>query len=173
MLDEFTREWLAIDVSRRRTSEDVVERLSDLFVTRGTPKYIRSDNGPEFTAGRVQNWLDRVAVALLDHRTTPEYQVALRKSGIAHGQAGLSATEQETRAANRKAKFDMYIAKQLAKEWDTGVLTMNNCYHWQFELLQAYRDGSLHERLRQVTSADTMCRTPSLARGSATEQTIH
>ena len=121
----------------------------------------------------VLEWLDRVAVALLDHRTTPEYQVALRKSGIAHGQAGLSATEQETRAANRKAKFDMYIAKQLAKEWDTGVLTKNNCYHWQFELLQAYWDGSLHERLRQVTSADTTCRTPSLARGSATEQTIH
>jgi hypothetical protein len=61
----------------------------------------------------------------------------------------------------------MHIAKQLAKEWDTGVL------NWQFELLQAYWDGSLHERLRQVTSADTMCRTPSLARGSATEQTIH
>jgi transposase InsO family protein len=34
-------------------------------VTRGTPKYIRSDNGPEFTAGRVQNWLDRVAVRTL------------------------------------------------------------------------------------------------------------
>ena len=121
----------------------------------------------------VLEWLDRVAVALLDHGTTPEYQEALRKSGIAHGQSALSATEQETRAANRKAKFEMHIAKQLAKEWDTGVLTMNNCNHWQFKLLQAYWDGSLHERLRQVTSADTMCRTPSLARGSATEQTIH
>ena len=86
----------------------------------------------------VLEWLDRVAVALLDHRTTPEYQEALRKSGISHGQAGLSATEQETRAANRKAKFDMHMAKQLAKEWDTGVLTMNNCNHWQFKLLQAY-----------------------------------
>ncbi|MCP4855060.1 MAG: IS3 family transposase, partial [Fuerstiella sp.] len=65
MLDEFTRECLAIDVSRRLTSEDVVERLSDLFVTRGTPKYIRSDNGPEFTAGRVRTWLDRVGVRTL------------------------------------------------------------------------------------------------------------
>ncbi len=108
----------------------------------------------------VLEWLDRVAVAFLDHRTTPEYQEALRKSGIAHGQTGLSATEQETRAANRKAKFDMRIAEQLAKEWDTGVLTREG-EDWQLNLLQAYWDGSLHERLRQVTSADTMCRTPS------------
>jgi endonuclease/exonuclease/phosphatase family metal-dependent hydrolase len=121
----------------------------------------------------VLEWLDRVAVALLDHGTTPEYQEALRKSGIAHGQSALSATEQETRAANRKAKFEMHIAKQLAKEYDTGVLTMDNCHHWQFKLLQAYWEGSLHKPLRQVTSAESMCRTPSLARGSATEQTIH
>jgi transposase InsO family protein len=65
MLDEYTRECLAIDVSRRLTSEDVVERLSNLFVTRGTPKYIRSDNGPEFTAGRVRTWLDRGGVQTL------------------------------------------------------------------------------------------------------------
>jgi transposase InsO family protein len=50
LIDEFTRECLAIDVSRRLTSEDVLERLSDLFVQRGVPEYIRSDNGPEFTA---------------------------------------------------------------------------------------------------------------------------
>jgi transposase InsO family protein len=65
ILDEYTRECLAIDVSRRLTSEDVVDRLSDLFVTRGTPKYIRSDNGPQFTAGRVRNWLDHVGVRTL------------------------------------------------------------------------------------------------------------
>ena len=50
VIDEFTRECLAIDVSRRLTSEDVLERLSDLFVRRGVPEYIRSDNGSEFTA---------------------------------------------------------------------------------------------------------------------------
>ena len=125
-----------------------------------------------WTIRSVLEWLDRVAVALLHHRTTPEYQEALRKAGIAHGQTGLSATEQETRAANRRAKFDMHIAKQLIKGWDTGMMTMNNCCNWKFKLLQAYWDGSLQERLTQVASADTMCRTPSLARGSATEQTI-
>ena len=65
LLDEFTRECLAIDVSRRLTSEDVLERLSDLFVRRGVPRYIRSDNGPEFTAGKVREWLERVDVQTL------------------------------------------------------------------------------------------------------------
>ena len=45
----------ATDVARRLTSEDVVERLSDLFIQRGTPDFIRSDNGPEFTAYRVRD----------------------------------------------------------------------------------------------------------------------
>ena len=42
LIDEFTREWLAVDVARRMTSEDVLERLSDLFIQRGPPEYIRS-----------------------------------------------------------------------------------------------------------------------------------
>ena len=65
VIDEFTRECLAIDVARRLTSEDVLERLSDLFVCRGVPKHIRSDNGPEFTAIAVQDWLRRVRVKTL------------------------------------------------------------------------------------------------------------
>ena len=65
MIDEFTRECLAIDVSRRLTSEDVLERLSDLFIHRGPPEYIRSDNGPEFTAHRVRDWLENVGVKSL------------------------------------------------------------------------------------------------------------
>ena len=49
-VDEYTRECLLIDVGRRLSSENVLERLSDLFLERGTPTYIRSDNAPEFTA---------------------------------------------------------------------------------------------------------------------------
>ena len=65
VIDESTRECLAIDVSRRMTSEDVLERLSDLFVQRDTPDFIRSDNGPEFAAGRVREWLENVGVKTL------------------------------------------------------------------------------------------------------------
>jgi putative transposase len=65
IVDEFTRECLAIDVARKLTSEDVLERLSDLFIRRDVPDYVRSDNGPEFAAKRVKDWLDRVEVKTL------------------------------------------------------------------------------------------------------------
>ena len=65
VIDEFTRECLAIDVARRLTSDDVLERLSDLFVRRGVPGHIRSGNGPEFTAKAVREWLGRVGVTTL------------------------------------------------------------------------------------------------------------
>ncbi len=65
VIDEFTRECLAIDVARKLKSDDVLERLSDLFVRRGVPGHIRSDNGPEFTAKKVRSWLGRVGVTTL------------------------------------------------------------------------------------------------------------
>lgn len=65
LIDEHSRECLAIDVARRLTSEDVLERLSDLFVRRGVPAYLRSDNGSEFTANKVRDWLSRVGVTTL------------------------------------------------------------------------------------------------------------
>ncbi len=65
VIDEYSRECLAIDVARKLTSEDVLERLSDLFVRRGVPNHIRSDNGPEFTAKKVTEWLERVNVKTL------------------------------------------------------------------------------------------------------------
>lgn len=65
MVDEYTRECLAIDVERRLNSEDVLVRLADLFVRRGTPGYLRSDNGSEFTALAVRDWLQRVNVGTL------------------------------------------------------------------------------------------------------------
>lgn len=50
ILDEFTRECLACFVSRKITSQDVIDQLFKLFIFRGIPEHIRSDNGPEFTA---------------------------------------------------------------------------------------------------------------------------
>ena len=65
LIDEFSRECLAIDVARRMTSENVLERLSDLFIHRGVSRYLRSDNGPEFTATKVRQWLAQVEVKIL------------------------------------------------------------------------------------------------------------
>jgi putative transposase len=65
LVDEYTRECLAIDVARKLTSDEVLERLSWLMATRGVPEHIRSDNGPEFTATVVRQWLKNVGVKTL------------------------------------------------------------------------------------------------------------
>ena len=65
LIDEYTRECLALRVERRLTSEQVLETLAELFVYRGVPKFIRSDNGPEFTAQAVREWLGQVGVETL------------------------------------------------------------------------------------------------------------
>ena len=64
LMDEHTLECLAIDVARSLKHGDVLERLSGLF-RRGVPKHIRSDNGSEFTAKAVREWLGRVGVKTL------------------------------------------------------------------------------------------------------------
>ncbi len=65
IIDEYTRECLAILTQRRITSGDVIDQLFYLFIFRGTPGYIRSDNGPEFTARAVRNWLKDLEVTTL------------------------------------------------------------------------------------------------------------
>ena len=64
-MDEYSRECLAIEVERKIKSLDVLCRLSECMVEYGIPEYIRSDNGPEFTAKTVRKWLERVKVGTL------------------------------------------------------------------------------------------------------------
>lgn len=65
VIDEYTRECLAFDVARRLRADDVLFCLSELMIERGVPNYIRSDNGPEFTAKAVRQWLGRVGAETL------------------------------------------------------------------------------------------------------------
>ncbi len=60
VVDEFTRECLSIRLNRRLNSTDVIDVLSDLFILRGVPEHIRSDNGPEFVAKAVRKWIHAV-----------------------------------------------------------------------------------------------------------------
>jgi putative transposase len=65
MIDEYTRECLAIVAERRLNSDDVLHCLTDLFVKHGAPEHIRSDNGSEFTAKVVREWLGHIGVRTL------------------------------------------------------------------------------------------------------------
>jgi len=60
VIDEFTRECLSIRVARKLKSLDVIDVLSDLFILRGVPGHVRSDNGPEFIATAVREWIAAV-----------------------------------------------------------------------------------------------------------------
>ena len=65
IVDEYTRECLGIVVERQITAKMVLDALYYLFIARGVPEYIRSDNGPEFTATAVRDWLARLKVKTL------------------------------------------------------------------------------------------------------------
>ena len=60
VIDEFTHECLAIRINRKLKAVDVIDVLSDLFILRGVPSHIRSDNGPEFVAKAIQDWITAV-----------------------------------------------------------------------------------------------------------------
>jgi len=65
LVDEYTRENLALEVGRGMRAEEVIDVLAELFVLRGVPKHIRSDNGPEFIAAAIRRWLAYAGVEAL------------------------------------------------------------------------------------------------------------
>ena len=64
-IDEYTRECLTVLVARKIKTQDVIDTLFNLFIFRGIPRHIRSDNGPEFTAKAIRKWLSRLGVKTL------------------------------------------------------------------------------------------------------------
>ena len=65
VIDEYTRECLALPVGRSLKSDDVQACLTELFIRRGIPEHIRSDNGSEFTCEKVRSWLGKIGVKTL------------------------------------------------------------------------------------------------------------
>ena len=65
LIDEFTRQCLALRVARRLNSYDLIETLADVMLIHGVPEHIRSDNGPEFVAQKLRNWLSAVGAKTL------------------------------------------------------------------------------------------------------------
>ena len=65
IIDEYTREFLAILVARKIRNQEVIDLLFQLFIFRGIPEHIRCDSGPEFTAEAVRRWLNHLGVKTL------------------------------------------------------------------------------------------------------------
>lgn len=65
LIDEYSRQCLKIEVGRKLKSKDVLDALAEAMARRGVPHYIRSDNGPEFIARDVQDWLDEMGIGTI------------------------------------------------------------------------------------------------------------
>jgi putative transposase len=64
LIDEYTRECLALSVVRRLNSLEVIDTLAEVMLGHVIPEHIRSDNGPEFIAHELQKWLAKVGTAM-------------------------------------------------------------------------------------------------------------
>ena len=83
VIDEFTHECLAICINRKLEAVDVIHVLSDLFILRGVPGHIRSDNGPEFVAKAAREWIAAVGASLTRLQTTSTGGVCARIRRVA------------------------------------------------------------------------------------------
>jgi putative transposase len=108
IIDEYTRECLAIMVARKITNQDVIDLLFQLFILRGIPKHIRSDNGPEFTAKAIRKWLNRLGVKTLFIEPGSPWE-----NGYIESFNGKMRDE----LLNREIFTTLYEAKVLIEQW--------------------------------------------------------
>jgi len=103
IIDEFTHECLAIRVSRRLKSIDVIDVLSDLFILRGVPEHIRSDNGPEFVAKAVQQWIGAVGAKTAYITPAAHGRTASSKASMRVCATSCSTARSSTRCAKPRS----------------------------------------------------------------------
>ena len=108
VIDEFTRRCLAIPVARKLKSDDVLACLTELFTIHGPPDHIRSDNGSEFTANAVRDWLGRIGVKTLFITPASPWE-----NGYNESFNGKLRDE----LLNREIFYTLAEAKVLIKQW--------------------------------------------------------
>ena len=121
----------------------------------------------------ILNWLDLLATALSEHRATPEYAEAVRKSGVAHLQSGLTEAELQAKKELRNAKLRLHTAKDLAKKWEARQITYQTSRTWEFNLLLEFWNGSLDKRVRELSAPNPSRRSPYASIVSVTTATEH
>mgnify|MGYP001584624728 FL=1 len=121
ILDEHSRECRAITVKRKLNSTEVIDVLTDLFILRGVPAFIRSDNGPEFIAEAVRNWSKQ-----LGQRPPTSSRDYPRRTDIAKASMGECATSCLTaKSSTRCGK-----PKLLSKDGGTTTAPNDPIVHW-------------------------------------------
>jgi transposase InsO family protein len=143
VMDEYTRECLAIDVSRRLNSADVIDRLFDLFISRGIPEYIRSDNGPEFVSKSIRRWLHTSGVRTLYIEPGSPWE-----NGYIESFNGKLRDE----LLNREIFDTVFEAKVLADRWKREYNTVRPHSSLQYRppAPEAILDQRLSERVVRV-----------------------
>jgi transposase InsO family protein len=111
IVDEYTRECLALKVDRSITSEDVIDTLAELFAIRGVPRHIRSDNGPEFIAKAIQRWTKQVEIETLYIEPGSPWENAYAESFHSRFRDELLAAEEFE---------DLATARRLTAAWKEG-----------------------------------------------------
>ena len=103
VIDEFTHECLAIRVARKLKAIDVIDLLSDLFILRGVPGHIRSDNGPEFVAKAVQDWIAAVGARPPTSRPAARGRTAMWRASTRACATSCSTARSSTRSRRRRS----------------------------------------------------------------------
>lgn len=137
IVDEHTRECLAIEVARRLRSDDVLFCLAELFVHRG-PTHIRSDNGPEFAAKAVRQWLQRVGVQTLFIEPGSPWE-----NGYVESFNGKSRDE----LLNREPFATLWEVQVLVERWRRHYNQIRPIGHWGYgpPLLKRSRPNSMRK----------------------------
>jgi transposase InsO family protein len=136
VVDEYTRECLVLEVDRRMTSDDVVDILARLFLTRGMPRHIRSDNGPEFVARAIRDYVKSVGIETLYVEPGSPWENGFVESFHSRLRDELLNREEFTSVAEAKA---------LSAAWRVEYVSFRQPCN---SLIAARRDGKKGLRLR-------------------------
>lgn len=103
VIDEFTRECIAIRVERKLKAVDVIDVLSDLFILRGIPTHIRSDNGPEFIAKALREWIAAVGAKTPTSCRAVRGKTAIARASTRNSVTNCSTEKSSTRSRRRRS----------------------------------------------------------------------
>ncbi len=110
VIDEFTRECLAIEGARSFTARDVIMTRQYLFAVRGAPEHLRSDNGPEFVAKEIQEWLGRACVRTLFIQKAGPWEKGTSRASMAGSETSCSTGTATTRLLSGKTILATWAA---------------------------------------------------------------